>query len=267
MRVNWPRIITAAVLAFAVIVLVTTLGDFWFDLICGGIILMGVWEWTLLKKLDIRIFLMSLVPLAVVFLLGRGYPDFLMFVCVLASLAWLGIGVDLVAGKGGWLQAVLNSYVSGLFLLSGAWAALVLIHSWDAGSLYLISVLMMIWTADSFAYLAGKRFGRKKLAPALSPGKTVEGAVGGIAGTVALALITGLAMLHLTGEKLLLWVGMGLVIALTSVIGDLHESRLKRIAGVKDSGRILPGHGGILDRIDSMLVALPATAAGWSLIR
>ncbi|MYB33954.1 MAG: hypothetical protein F4X92_02290 [Gammaproteobacteria bacterium] len=265
---NWPRIITAAVLAFAVITLVLTVGDSGFDLICGCVVVLGLWEWSTLKKQGLAGFLLSIIPIAALVFWGREYPDLLMTLCVLSSLVWVVIGIDLIANKMDPFHSVINSYVVGLILMSGAWSALVLIHSWaNVGPLFVISVLLMVWAADSFAYLAGKSFGHRKLVSELSPGKTIEGVFGGVVGTLALAWIAGFAILELGEGQLLYWIGLGLVIAIVSVIGDLYESRLKRIAGVKDSGRILPGHGGILDRIDGMIAALPIVAAGWSLVR
>ena len=265
---NWPRIITASVLAFSVITLVLTVSDFWFDLICGCMVVLGLWEWAALKKKSLPVFLLSTIPIVALVFRGREYPDFLVTMCVFSSFVWIAIGVDLIVRKMDSFHSVINSYAMGLVLMSCAWSALVLIHSWaNAGPLFVISVLLMVWAADSFAYLAGKSFGHRKLSPELSPGKTMEGVFGGVVGTIVVAWIAGFAILKLGQGQLLLWVGMGLVIAVVSVVGDLYESRLKRIAGVKDSGRILPGHGGILDRIDGMIAALPIVAAGWSLVR
>ncbi|SMN14509.1 Phosphatidate cytidylyltransferase [uncultured Candidatus Thioglobus sp.] len=124
---------------------------------------------------------------------------------------------------------------------------------------YLILLLLLIvWGADSFAYFAGKAFGRHKLAPNLSGGKTIEGVVGGLIGVL---LITGTWMVyyHETNWKFLL---LALVTGIFSVVGDLHESAYKREAGVKDSGNLLPGHGGVLDRIDGLLAATPVFVTG-----
>ncbi|MCY4228336.1 MAG: phosphatidate cytidylyltransferase [Gammaproteobacteria bacterium] len=265
---NWPRIITAAVLAFAVITLILTVSDFWFDLICGCIVILALWEWSLLKRQSLTVFLLSTVPIAVLVFRGREYPDLLMALCLLSSLAWITIGIDLIVNRLDSFHSVINSYATGLILMSGAWSALALMHGWaNVGPQFVISVLLMVWAADTFAYFAGKSFGHRKLVPALSPGKTIQGVFGGVAGTLALAWAAGFAILNLGEGQWFSWLGLGLVIAAVSVIGDLYESRLKRLAGVKDSGRILPGHGGILDRIDSMIAALPIAAAGWSLVR
>ena len=123
-----------------------------------------------------------------------------------------------------------------------------------------------VWIADTAAYFAGRAFGRRKLAPAISPGKTWEGVYGALAAVAAYALALWPAARRAGGfddsgiAPLAGWIAAALVLAALSVVGDLFESLLKRQAGVKDSGSILPGHGGILDRIDALLAAMPAAA-------
>lgn len=121
----------------------------------------------------------------------------------------------------------------------------------------IMSILVMTWVHDTFAYLTGITFGKTRLFPKVSPKKSVEGAVGGLLATVLLAIIIYFSKPALN-MTLFAWAGMGLVVALASVAGDYVESRLKRKAGVKDAGMILPGHGGVLDRMDSLMVAAPA---------
>jgi phosphatidate cytidylyltransferase len=120
---------------------------------------------------------------------------------------------------------------------------------------------VVIWAADSGAYFAGRRFGRRKLSPRISPNKTVEGLLGGAAAAIVIALIAaplaGASVAQLPLVALLVLVTVGF-----SVVGDLFESLLKRHVGAKDSGDLIPGHGGILDRIDSVLAALPVFALG-----
>lgn len=260
--------ITAAILALAALLLTLSASALWFDLICASIVLLGLWEWASLKKQSLSIFLLSSIPLVALFIYGREHPILLLLLCWLTSGVWIGLGIDLVYNNLATFHSALNSFAMGVLLMSGAWSGLVLLHAWaEAGPLLVISVLLLVWAADSFAYLVGKRFGNRKLAPTLSPGKSIEGVAGGVVGTLFIALIAGIAVLRINGEALLLWMVLGFFAAIISVVGDLYESRLKRIAGVKDSGRMLPGHGGILDRIDSMIAVLPMVAAGWSLAR
>ena len=121
-------------------------------------------------------------------------------------------------------------------------------------------MLLLVFAADIGAYFAGRRFGRHKLAPRVSPGKTWEGAAGGLA---AVALVAGMGAVHF-GLPVLAGVALGCAVGIFSVVGDLTESMFKRAAGLKDSGTVLPGHGGVLDRLDSVTAAAPLYA--WSLL-
>jgi len=152
----------------------------------------------------------------------------------------------------------------GLIVLIGAWAAVVQLQ---ARSPWLVlAALAVVWVADTAAYFAGRAVGRRKLAPAISPGKTWEGVYGGLAAVAiyALALLPLASRAgysgHVTALAAGVWVALALGLTVLSVEGDLVESLLKRHAGVKDSGRLLPGHGGVLDRIDALLSSMPAAA-------
>ena len=130
--------------------------------------------------------------------------------------------------------------------------------------LEVLLVLVLVWIADSAAYFVGRAWGRRKLAPSISPGKSWEGAVGGVIAAAAYAIICGLFIQSIA------WVAFvcaAILLAMVSIVGDLFESAAKRQAGVKDSGTLLPGHGGILDRIDSATAVLPLAALLWPVIR
>ena len=152
--------------------------------------------------------------------------------------------------------------------LVGCFAAIVTLYAYSP--LYLLSVLAIVWCADVFAYFSGKAFGKRKLAPSISPGKSWEGAIGG---GIAVLVIATLAILF-AGDTLsnsfpvrvqarlgwaATWLTLVLVVA-ASIVGDLFESQLKRRAGMKDSSNLLPGHGGVLDRIDALVPVLPLAA-------
>ena len=160
-------------------------------------------------------------------------------------------------------HAVLASV--GLLVLVPAFAALVALRA--QGAWVLLAVMAVAWVSDTAAYLGGRRFGRRKLAPSISPGKSWEGLGAGLVAVAVYSLLVWMtAPALLTGRATwLAFVLAGLVLAVLGVMGDLMESQLKRAAGVKDSGTILPGHGGILDRIDALLPILPAAA--WLLAR
>ncbi|MEM9601810.1 MAG: phosphatidate cytidylyltransferase [Pseudomonadota bacterium] len=143
-------------------------------------------------------------------------------------------------------------------LLPTVSALLVALHA--VGPWLLLYVLAIAWSADIGAYFVGKRFGHRKLAPNVSPGKSIEGFVGGLVCALLLALLS-LAVFDAASASPGSWIAASVVAAVLSVAGDLFESTLKRAAQVKDSGRILPGHGGVLDRVDSLLAAVPAFVA------
>ena len=166
----------------------------------------------------------------------------------------------------GWLSGRGARAVGGFLILIPVWIAAYMLHVADPRSpLVLLFALVLVWVADTMAYFAGHLFGRTKLAPAISPGKTVEGVVGGMIGVALVAGFGGTLVWGYHAATLALWIGLSVVSALFSVLGDLLESKFKRIAGVKDSGRIFPGHGGALDRIDALTAALPVFALGWHL--
>jgi phosphatidate cytidylyltransferase len=134
--------------------------------------------------------------------------------------------------------------------------------------LEVVLVLVLVWIADSAAYFVGRAWGRRKLAPAISPGKSWEGAAGGLIGALAYAIICGFFIQgNATGIAWAPFLGAAALLAMVSIVGDLFESAAKRQAGVKDSGTLLPGHGGILDRIDSATATLPLAALLWPVIR
>ncbi|RKO66312.1 phosphatidate cytidylyltransferase [Desulfofundulus salinus] len=139
-------------------------------------------------------------------------------------------------------------------LYIGLFVYIYLLRLLPNGWIWLTFTLVGTWTSDTVAYFIGKRWGRRRLAPALSPGKTVEGAVGGLAGSLLAAVAFVIIYPFLPRGPLLL---LGLLLGLAAVVGDLVESAFKRQAGVKDAGDIIPGHGGILDRFDSMLFTAP----------
>ena len=130
--------------------------------------------------------------------------------------------------------------------------------------LEVLLVLVLVWIADTAAYFVGRAWGRRKLAPAVSPAKTWEGAAGGLIGALAYAIIGGFWIQGIKWAPFLAAAGL---LAMVSIVGDLFESAAKRQAGVKDSGSLLPGHGGILDRIDSATASLPLAALLWPLVR
>jgi len=119
----------------------------------------------------------------------------------------------------------------------------------------LISIIILIWTNDTFAYLVGKNIGKNKLFPSVSPKKTIEGFAGGLVFTVIVGAL--LANDYIMASTLYIWIAIAAIVSIFSTLGDLIESKLKRVAGIKDTGNIMPGHGGILDRLDSIIFVIP----------
>lgn len=185
-----------------------------------------------------------------------------------ASAAWVLLGLWMLRrGVGGW-QAwpAVPRLLVGLVLLACAWLALV--QARQIGLVFLLSILTLVWAADIAAYAGGRTFGRRKLAPTLSPGKSWEGAISGFVGVGLLAWFwLWFDVTYEVGAPSLftrlwsagpLWLVLAVVfLTATSVVGDLLESLVKRGAGMKDSSQLLPGHGGVLDRVDALLPVLP----------
>ena len=191
----------------------------------------------------------------------EGWPTgVVLAVCGAATLFWLLVATPWVLFR--WQPASpLVLAIAGWVVLMGAFVAIV---DLQARSPWLVLAAMaIVWIADTAAYFAGRRYGRHKLAPQISPGKTWEGVAGAVVAVAcyagALAPFASSAGYRGAGgvAMVALWMAFAVALALLSVIGDLYESLLKRHAGVKDSGALLPGHGGILDRVDALLAAMP----------
>lgn len=220
--------------------------------------LIGVWEWSKLIKLHkhemhIYLGLVFAIGLFLIFSIDTSlalYHDEIVFSLLgLSALFWIVFSpIWLISRKK--INHKLLMACLGLVLLMATWVALTGLQS--ISPWLLLGVLATVWLADSAAYFAGKRFGRHKLAPEISPGKTWEG----VAGAMLAATIYGLALCHYLHYTRWLILGLWLIVVL-SIMGDLFESLLKRQAGVKDSSHLLPGHGGVLDRIDGLIPTLP----------
>jgi len=163
---------------------------------------------------------------------------------ILAVPAWLWFGLG-ARQRSGLIPL-------GFLVLVPPALAMVALEPLDA-----LLALAVAWIADTAAYFAGRRWGRRKLAPSISPGKTWEGAAGGLIGAAAYAMILSILFAGMQGTRMAAFLGAAALLVAVSIVGDLFESAVKRQAGVKDSGSILPGHGGMLDRLDSLLFGGP----------
>lgn len=272
-----PRVITALVL-LAILLPALFAGSPWpFALLTLVMIAAAGWEWSRLNGRAglTAVMLGGLLALACgLSLLTLGLQAVPAWCWWLAGGLWvLGGARALAGGVAGWprLSQPLRLGL-GLLLLWAAWAALAVARG--RGINFLLSAMCLVWMADIAAYFCGKALGRRKLAPAISPGKSWEGAIGGLLGVVLLGFIwvhvidvrlpVDSASLY---AQLLRHLGAPLALlalvflAAMSVVGDLFESLVKRAAGAKDSSALLPGHGGVLDRIDALLPVLPLALA------
>ncbi len=259
------RLLTAAVLLGLALLLLWrgTLG--WLLAVFAAVTLRAAWEWAGLcpglngALTGTRRWLL-LLALAVSMAGLYALPTLVGTVVSMAALVWWALALGLILRYPtlpAWLANPLAQATVILLTLAVAWLALARLA--DGQRPLLLLCLAQVWAADSAAYLVGRSLGTRKLCPQISPGKTVEGLFGGLAGAAVAGLVAGLAW-HLDGARLAALVGLVIACAALSVVGDLAESLFKRRAGVKDSSHLLPGHGGVLDRIDALIAAAPLFA-------
>ena len=277
MSATRTRVIAALVMAPFAIGAILLLPTSWLVMLAALVFLVGLWEWFKLAEIDdtlqrtvlltANLLLMvllvwasrgstDLVPLRLMALVGAGWW--------LLALLWLRF-FHFASDHETWARVF--KLAAGTLAVVPAWCALGLIHSSQPnGHIWLFVALAIVWAADSGAYFAGRHFGGRwfagrKLAPRISPNKTLEGLLGGLAAGMLVAavgaLLAGAGMAQLPGVLV-----VALLTVLFSVVGDLFESLLKRHVGAKDSGDVIPGHGGVLDRIDGVLAALPIFVLG-----
>ena len=207
---------------------------------------------------------MLLLDPAAGFSADHGWPDpAVSWICGAATVFWLLVAPAwLVSGRRVTSRPVLA--LVGWLVLIATWMAVVALQTRSPG--LLLALMAIVWIADTAAYFTGRRFGRRRLAPSISPGKTWEGVYGALAAVAIYALLL-LPYAEAAGYPrppnaiaAAIWVALALLLTGLSIVGDLFESQLKRQRGVKDSGAILPGHGGVLDRIDALTAAMPPAA-------
>lgn len=264
------RIITALILAPLIIWAIFDLSPLAFSAFLLLIMLIAGWEWSRLaglKNPGPRVFyLVSLFAILAVcgFYLQIDSP-LIDVLYLLLSLFWLAALVGLSHFRKHEIKRSgfnVGKLLIGYAIIVGAFIGLlVLRHREPYGPQWIMYLLLLIWIADSAAYFAGRAFGKRKLLYNVSPGKSWEGVLGGLVACGVFAVVGGW-WFSFAGQALLWFVLASLVVVIFSVVGDLLESLYKRAAGVKDSGHILPGHGGILDRIDSLTAAAPLFASG-----
>ena len=248
------RILTAAVLLAGFAAALFFLDRAGFAIVVAAVVALGAHEWARLAGLGRVQMLVYAFTCLLAYGLLQG-ATFSVYAYWLATLFWL-------AAVPWWLAAGLAKQHRALLL--GAGVVVLVPAGLAMASLpprYLLMALGLVWVADSAAYFAGRAFGKRKLAPKISPGKTWEGVAGGAVGCIFYAIIWAILdpqlRIRVQGEIWMPFLAGTLLLCALSVLGDLLESALKRQAGAKDSGRLLPGHGGVLDRIDSATATLP----------
>ena len=259
------RIATASVLAAVLLAVVLGLPPIATVIVLTALVLAGGWEWSAFLRVQSRsaraayvVVLAALLP-TVWYLTGTpSGRNTLLAVAVswwVIALCWIVFAPRRVAP---WSAAL-----AGALALVPAWLALVRLRlDLPRGAEWVLFSLILVWVADIGAYFFGRRFGRLRLAPEVSPGKTWEGVIGGV-GSSAVVAVIGSAWFHL---PLPTFLPLCLAAVSFSIVGDLTESLLKRFAGVKDSGTLFPGHGGVMDRMDSVTGAVPVLFFGLTLL-
>ena len=267
------RLVTAAVLAPSVGAALLCLDTPYVAAICAALFLIGLWEWSRLVGVENPVsrafYLMTNIALMAALAWG-GWPQLFRVVALIGALWWLVVILwlwrpDFGRNGDGWWSRSLK-LAAGTLSIIPAWCGLVLLHAGSPyGPRWALLALGMVWAADSAAYFVGVRWGRKKLIPHISPGKTWAGLWGGVIGALVVGLVSAWLLVGMQLAQLQWMVLLILITVAASVVGDLFESLMKRHSGCKDSGTLIPGHGGVLDRIDSVLAALPVLyiAKGW----
>ena len=268
------RIITAGVLVPVMIAAVIALPSAAFSVVVGVFAVLGGWEWARLMGWS-RTRGRVTYALALALVLALLYPALsipgVVGLVLGAAAAWWCLALTWVAGtQRGRPPPALDrrwaGWLAGWLTLVPAWSGLVYLHGIGSRGPYLVLALLgLIWAADIAAFFTGRRYGRHRLASRVSPGKSWEGVLGGVVAALGL----GVAIVVVTGDAYaspVVVVGLCVMTSLVSVLGDLTQSMLKRRVGLQDSGRLIPGHGGVLDRIDSLTSAAPWFALGIMLL-
>lgn len=268
------RLLAALVMTPLAIAAILLMPTPWIMALTAVVFLVGLWEWfelsgiedTLARTVLLVAHLALMVAIVWASRSANGYSYALFQLASVIGVAWWLLALlwlrhfGFAANHQAWAR--MFKLAAGALAVIPAWCALGWIRSTQPdGHLWLFTALAIVWAADTGAYFAGRKFGKRKLAPTVSPNKTVEGLAGGVVAGMLVG-VGGALIAGASGAQLPLVAMVALVATLASVVGDLFESLLKRHAGVKDSGALIPGHGGILDRIDGVLAALPVFALG-----
>ena len=263
------RVITALLLLPLVLMAIFALSAQWFFILLAIILLGGSWEYRRLAGVSDHPMGMLLVPfqaliLAALLWYRSEWTGEIILYLSICCMAWLLLFIRLPLYRPDRkLDASYRytSLVTAIASVTTGWFALSWLRDQPQGSWLILLLLLIVWAADTGAYFSGKAFGKRKIAPHISPGKTLAGLTGGLILAPLIALLA-VSLMPIEPIEPIRLISLSLVTALVSVAGDLMISLHKRTSGFKDSGNLLPGHGGILDRLDSLLAAAPFFALG-----
>ncbi len=264
----WQRVITALVLVPPVLFGLIYGETLWVAMVTGIIIAVGAKEWSSLAKLNKPYQYLSYITFVILCLLGTYliHEQQLAMLVIYTGAGWwlMASGLIIKAEQSGHLPEINRpvKIIVGILTLVPSWLGLVVMHggALAVDRFMLIFLFILIWSADIFGYFCGKKWGKNKIAPLVSPGKTWQGAAGAMVGCALISICFSINKQFQLSESIIFLL-ICLVTVIVSIIGDLMESLLKRHANVKDSGTLLPGHGGVLDRIDSFTAASPVFLA------
>jgi len=251
------RFITALLLIAATLAVILFLPLYLFTAITTAMILFAAWEWSILAGCKKYLHRVLYVIFIAAILWSSWYAAIIPI--LFASLIWWIIATCLIVAypkSAAIFQSIYVRALIGVFTLVPCWLSLIIIRSAGNGIIILLFILCIVWGTDIGAYFSGKWWGKRKLAPCVSPNKTWQGLYGGVL-TAIIVAVTGCIVFNTSPSSWLIIIMISILAALFSVVGDLLESMLKRYMHIKDIGNYLPGHGGLLDRIDSLTAALP----------
>jgi phosphatidate cytidylyltransferase len=263
------RIITALILIPLVLAGIFYLPALWFTAIVALILLLAAYEMSDLfwpKQVIKKLFFLSLLIIA--FIISKFVSP--LAILIPAAMFWIFLVPYLLVQYSktdrNYCTSDWAKYVLGLIIFLPTLIGFLILKQ-NFGSFFVLIALLLVWAADIGAYFIGIKFGKNRLAPKISPKKSIEGLFGGLVSSFLVAIVFGIFQYHFSFYAWAIWLLFIAVVVLWSVLGDLFESMLKRVADVKDSGRILPGHGGIYDRIDSLTAAVPLFVLGLLLLK
>jgi len=228
----------------------------YFMALLAAVAVLALWEFYVMYRVPLKLYLPGIIIGAALFYMSCCYPEYFFYGVFSGLFSLLLLRLFLAPSPSGSMSDI-GPVATGFFYIAVFLSYQWLLRTGENGLEYIFLLYISVWLSDSMAYYIGTYMGRRKLCPSVSPNKTVEGAIGSVAGGVLGAVIVK-NIFHIPGLSVSRAAAIGIILGTTAVAGDLIESMFKRDAGVKDSSNLIPGHGGVLDKIDGFLVAGPA---------